>query len=294
MMDDTWIESTGTPMVRTVMRSSLRCTRPSASNRRRAQELAWRWVGTKWPRLVPASGERDGIAVERAAPGQELMATTSADGGTWTLSLAHASAKGDRTWLIEAEVANADGCDVLRIQTSWAGDADGPVVVAPPRLMRLWVENLEIDDDGVAVTSDPHSLDDHGHAEAFCEHVLSGARTLPIVALSHGAHSRSYGVDPRTLAESLSGLAHVVCLSPAVAELVSERLGKALAPNSGAARIYAPGFDPADTPDDHPLIKTAKRRAGEVPDDAGSTRRLLVQQVCGFSVRAANRRTARG
>ena len=284
MTHDNRMALTGTPVLRAVMRSSLRCTTPSLSNRQRAKELAWRWVGTKWPRLVPSSDERDGVAVERAAPGQELMTTASGDGRTWTLSLAHTSDRGGRTWLIDIEVADADGSDVLRVQTSWTGDADGPLVVAPPRLMRLWVENLDIDDAGVAVTGDPHSIEDREHAQAFHGHVLSGARTLPIIALSHGAHSRYYGVDPRALAEALSGLAHVVCLSPAVASLVSERLGKALAPDSGAARIYAPGFDMADSPDDHPLIKAVELRVGQARKDPGALRRLLVQRVCGLSV----------
>ena len=278
------IGTVGPPKVRAVVRSSLRCAAHSPANRRRARDLVWRWVGSKWPRLIPPTFELERDFIERAAPQQELMVAGSGDGLSWTLLLAHTDGKGDRTWMIEVQVGDAGGADLLRVQTSCAGHSNSPLVVAPPRLLGLWVEHLELDDGGVPVIGEPRAVDSRQQAQAFCSHVLSGARCLPVIALSNSAHSRYYGVDPRGLAEAVRGLAHVACLSPDTSSIVTQTLGRDFGPDSGAARIYAPGFNPLAAQDDHPLIKPVRRRVEAPLGDPGSFRRFLVQRVCAFSV----------
>lgn len=268
----------------TVVHSSLRCTAHSAANRRRARELVWRWVRSKWPQLAPLAIDAARDPFERAAAGQELVAATSADGRSWRLAIAHTSDRGGRTWLTDVLVADTADADVLTVQISWTGNVEGPLVVAPPRLLGLWAENLDIDDDGVAVIGEPRPVDDRQQVEAFCGHVLSEARALPVIALAHGERSRYFGVDPRALAESLSGLAHVACLSPTGASIACERLGSNLGPDSGAARIYARGFTDRATPDAHPLLRPARPRSGTPSEAPGSFRRRLIQRICAVSV----------
>ena len=277
---------------RTVVRSSLRCVAHSLANRSRARELVWRWVGSKWPRLVPPTVELEGDLIERAAPGQELRVTGSGDGLSWSLLLAHADGKGGRTWMVEVQVADAGDADMLRVQTSCAGKTDGPLVVAPPRLLGLWVEHLDLDDGGVPVIGEPRAVDSLQRAQAFCDHVLSDSRGLPVIALSNNAHSRYFGVDPRGLAEAVRGLAHVACISPDATGIVTQTLGPHFGPDTGAARIYAPGFNALAAQGDHPLVRPA-RGPPDVPlGDPGSFRRLLVQRVCAFSVDGAQESVA--
>ena len=121
---------------------------------------------------------------------------------------------------------------------------------------------------------------DAAQLEAFCKHVLSSERHLPVIALTTSARSRFYGVDPRGLAEAVRGLAHVACLAPEVASEVVMRFGKDFGLVHGAARIYAAGFNPDALPQDHPLIRDTSVRA----KDPGAFRRLLCQKVCALSV----------
>ena len=269
---------------RTVVRSSLRCAAHSPANRRRARELTWRWVGSKWPRLVPPPVELEGALIERAAPGQELRVTGSGDGRSWSLLLAHSDGKGGRTWMVEVQVADAGDADMLRVQTSCAGKTDGPLAVAPPRLLGLWVEHLDLDDGGVPVIGEPRTVDSPQRVQAFCDHVLSDSRGLPVIALSNNARSRYFGVDPRALAEAVRGLAHVACISPDAAGIVTRTLGPQFGPDAGAARIYAPGFNALADQDHHPLVRPATGLTGVPAGDAGSFRGLLVKRVCAFSV----------
>lgn len=70
---------------------------------------------------------------------------------------------------------------------------------------------------------------------------------------------------------------------------VTEKLGKNFGPEGGAARVYAPGFGPLVTLEDHPLIKPVKRRLATALDDPGSSRRLLLQRICELSVQNSGR-----
>jgi hypothetical protein len=91
------------------------------------------------------------------------------------------------------------------------------------------------------------------------------------------------------LAEAVRGLAHVACLSPDISGIVTQTLGQDFAPATGAARIYAPGFNALAARNDHPLIKPLRGGADVSSGDPGSFRRFLVQRVCAFSVDGTRR-----
>ena len=270
--------------LRHVVRSTLRSAVHSGSNRRRAQELVWDWVGAKWPRLLPSPSEMERSHFAYAVPGQELSVSTSGDGSVWTLAVAYNERCGTRTWMTRAVVADAGDADLIALQTSCTDVPDAPLVVAPPRLLGAWVERLELEDGAVAVLGEPREVGDEKQLGAFCKHVLSTERRLPVIALANRGNSRFYGVDPRGLAEAVRGLAHVACLAPSVSASVVQRFGVEFGVVPGAARIYAPGFDSNAVREDHPLVRDNKNTNADGKQDAGAFRRLLCQKICAMSV----------
>lgn len=278
----------GAPRVRVLVRSTLRCTTRSATNRRRAQELAWEWVGSKWPRLLPPASALAKDSFECSLPGQELSASVGADGADWTLSIAHSERSNGRIWMTQALVADDGDADLIGVQTSCTEVARAPLVVAPPRVLGLWVEHLDLDDGGYPVIAEARAVDEPAQVDAFCRHVLSERRTLPVIALTNNPRTRYYGVDPRGLAEAVRGMAHVACISASMAAAVTRRLGEEFGPVSGAARIYAPGFDERARTEDHPLVRPAPRNADPRVNETGAFRRRLLQGVCAMSVGLAS------
>ena len=275
-----------------MVRATLKSAVHSHSNRRRAKELAWEWVGAKWPRLMPLPSEMENDHIERSSQGQELSVTTSGGGSVWTLSVAYSERRGTRTWMTRARVADAADADVMDLQTLCSEPLDAALVVAPPRLLGAWVEGLELEDGGVPVLGTPREVNDPKQLAAFCDHVLSATRTLPVIALANKPNSRYYGVDPHGLAEAVRGLAHVACVAPEVAAAVKGRLGESFGLVAGAARIYAPRFGASAALAEHPLIRNTAPASASAAPDAGAFRRLLCRKVCAMSVDASASREA--
>ncbi|NPC58726.1 hypothetical protein [Caenimonas soli] len=266
---------------RLVFRTALRSRANSYANRRRAKDLAWRWVGTKWPQLIPSASELESSALERRCPGQRLLLTTNADGSAWMLEVAYSEKNSRRTWTTRATVTDTGEADLMTLQTACSNLDSAPAVIAPPKLLGAWVERLDLEDGGVAVVGEPRMVGDPMQLDAFCDHVLLDQRALPVIALTNKANSHYYGVDPRGLSEAVRGVAHVVCLTPELAADASQRLGKNLVPVPGAPRIYGMHFSPAASPKDHPVIRPPVVAKAQ---DPGALRRLLCQRVCAISV----------
>lgn len=277
--------------MKVVVRSNLCSTSHSQANRSRARELAWAWVGAKWPRLLPTEAPMALANFERALPGQELLVRTHANednGATvWSLSVAHTQRASSRTWMTRVEVVDTGSTDELRLQTACTDNPESPLVVAPPRLLNDWVEGLDLQDAGLAVQGAPHEVIDRWQLDSLCEHLLSSKRLLPIVALVNRAQTHYYGVDPQGLAENLSGLAHVVCIAQHLQEEVENRLGRELAVEQGAARVYTAGFGPSADRRKHPLVRDPSPRGVERHADPGAFRRLLRKKICALSVETA-------
>lgn len=267
-----------------VVKTNLRSRAHSGANRARARELAWRWVGAKWPRLLPSPYEMDRDHFERSLPGQELTVSTEDDGAVWTLKLAHSQRTGGRTWMTQVQVADAGNADVVSLRTACTDVPDTPLVVAPPRLLGDWVEHLDLQDAGLAVLGAPREVIDLWQLDALCNHLLADDRHLPVIALVNRPQSRFYGVDPDGLAENLRGLAHVACIAPHLAADMADRIGPDFAVMQGAARIYGPGFRTSANVAAHPLIKDTSRPAAGSSPDPGAFRRLLRRKICELSV----------
>lgn len=273
--------------MRVVVRSTLHSRVHSPANRLRARELAWRWVGAKWPRLLPSASDMDRSNFGRSLPGQELLVSANADASVWSLSVAHEERNGRRTWMTRVQVTDAGSADVVGLQTACTDVPDAPLVVAPPRLLGDWVEGLELEDAGLAVQGASREVIDRWQLDALCDHLLAHDRTLPVIALVNRPQSRYYGVDPDGLAENLRGLAHVACIAPHLTDDIARRLGDDFAVMHGAARIYAPGFDTHAVAGAHPLIRDVSPPGSGRTDDPGAFRRLLRKKICALSVSGA-------
>ncbi|MCB2003413.1 MAG: hypothetical protein KDH93_00270 [Rhodoferax sp.] len=269
--------------IRPVVYAQLRAATPADQTGRLARDLAWQWVASKWPRLLPSAAGMDSDHYARSAPGQKLVAASQAHGG-WAMTVAYDERHGSRTWVTHVEIGRADGAPTLSIQTGCTAQVDTPLVVAPPRLLGSWVERLELVDGPVGVISEPRTVSDPEQLENFLAHVSSTRRTLPIIALANRPGTRFFGVDPAGLAMAVRGLAHVACLSPEVSDAVAERLGPHLGVVAGAARIYGAGVPIAASSRQHPLVRN-HHAGGSSPANAGAFRRQLCQRICALSVR---------
>ena len=271
--------------LQTVVHTALPCEARSSRNRKQAQQLVWEWVGAKWPRLLPLARDMEQSHLERSLHDQALRVSTSKDGATWTLDVMHTEKRSQRLWTTRARIADNGQADMVSVQTSCSEVGHAPLVVAPPRVLGAWVEQLALDDGGYAVLGTPRHVGELANLDAFCAHVLSERRTLPIIALAHKAMSRHFGVDPEGLALAVRGLAHVACLSPEVAAAVPAALGQGSGVVHGTARIFAPGFHARSPLERHPLLRDNRAAGSEAGEDPGSFRRLLVRHVCAMGVK---------
>lgn len=257
----------------------------SLHNRRRAQELAWEWVGSKWPRLVPMARDMAQHQIERTLHDHALRVTTSRDGKAWTLNVMHSEKRSQRVWSTRATITDTGHADVLDVQTACSDVLHAPMVVAPPKLLGAWVDHLALDDGGYAVLGEARQVSEAEQLDGFCAHALSERRSLPIIALTHKAQSRHFGVDPGGLALAVRGLAHVACLSPEVAAAVPAILGPGSGLVHGTARIFAPGFHARSQDERHPLLRDKRPTGAEPGTDPGAFRRLIVRHVCAMGVK---------
>lgn len=274
----------GAPALRIVVRSALRCVNRSPTNRRRAQQQVWDWVCAKWPRLRPSLEEMESRQHECMLPGLELSMSARDDGSDWTLSVAQAERHSARVWFTRAWVRDGGDADLVGLETACTELDHAPHVIAPPRLLGLWVQRLDLEDAGLAVIGEARHVEDDGQFDAFCAHVMSPQRTLPVIVLSNSPHSRFYGVDPRGLAEAVRGLAHVACIAPWLAHEVGRRFGDEFGLVAAAARVFQPGFSANAALELHPLLRDQRNPGETRAADPGAFRRLLCRRICAMSV----------
>ncbi len=281
--------------VQPVLQSTLCSANASAARRRRAQELAWSWVGDKWARVLGAVDDRSAPHVRVVQPGTELLAGSSDNGRTWCLTMAHRERDGGRTWMTRAQVSTQTGAagdvDVFSVVTACTAMDEAPRVLAPPGVLQLWVDRLGLDDAGLAIAGEAREVSDDDQLNAFFQHVLSPQRRLPILALCHQPRSRYYGVDPQALATAVRGVAHVACLTTQTCAEVRLRWGAELAPVAGAARLYPPGFSlgmstAQPAAELAPLWRDPRPPGTPRAVEPGAYRRWLCKQLCAWSVSA--------
>ena len=285
LLSATTLPAAGNAPPRVMVRSALTGATRSPRNRRLAQSLVLGWVRSKWPRLMPTADQLEQDNFACVLSDRRLSIASTEDGALWTLEVGYDERDRSRTWTTRALVADTGAADLVALQTTCEDRSSAPLVVAPPKVLGAWVDRLQLLDGSVPVLGAPRMVDDEEQLDAFEAHLLSPQRLLPIVALANKPQSRYYGVDPGGLAESLRGLAHVVCLTPALAASLRQRVGRPLAPVPGAARIYRPGFGPGADPREHALVREPTVPGAAKPPPA-AFRRLLCHRVCTISAGA--------
>lgn len=269
--------------IRPVVYARLQAAQRADATSRIARDLAWQWVASKWPRLLPSAAGMESEHFARSAPGQQLVAASQPDGG-WSLTVAFDERQGARTWITHVQIDQVDGTALLSLQTGCTAAVDAPLVVAPPRLLGSWVERLDLVDGPVAVIGEPRMVGQPEQLAHFIAHVACAERGLPVIALANRPGTRFFGVDPAGLATAVRGMAHVACLSPESSAELGARLGPHLGVVPGAARIYAAGVPLAASASDHPLVRN-HHAGGSSAANAGAFRRQLCQRICALSVR---------
>jgi hypothetical protein len=272
--------------MKVVVTSTLRCRASSDSNRGRARALAWDWVASKWPQLMPPARELDKAQVQRALPGQELMAGFDDTRANWSLSLAHQQRASARVWMVRAQVTHSQAFDVLKVQIACTDLPESQPVVAPPRLLSDWVDALDLDDAGIAIEGYAREVVNPHQLGALHQHLISSERTLPVIALVNKPNSRFYGVDPQGLARAVRGLAHVACVDAQLAPALAALVGRPLALAYSAARVFAPGLANNTSPAVHPLFRAADAPHPADGTDPGNFIKKLTQKICAMSVQA--------
>jgi hypothetical protein len=255
--------------------STLKSRAHTAANRRKAQQLAWRWIGEKWPRLGSGSMDLSSGRLERSCPGARLIVSTANEGAVWMAEVI-AVARDSRQWRTRVVVADGADADVLAIQTGCSQIEPAPATVAPPKLLAAWSEGLDVHDANEPALGEPWWVAGEAEVDHLLTHLRSKERALPVIALANKGPSRYYGVDPQALAKAMQGMAHVACVTQEARLSLAKRLGTRLAPVQGAARIYGAGFGGDAAPRDHPLVRQ--------PSGA-SFRQMIVRCVCAVSAR---------
>jgi hypothetical protein len=270
-----------------VLRTVLKSPTHSDENRRVARDVVWSWVAAKWPRLMPPRPQQDSRQYQCVLPGRSLRTATSSDGSAWTLELSYSEREGGCTWTTRTAIADVGDADVVAVQTSCTLP-EGQRRIAPPRVLGRWVERLRFDDAGAAVQGMPRIVTDEHQLASLCDHLTASDRTLPVIVLANKPNSRYYGVDPQGLAEAVSGLAHVACVTPDAIAVLAERFGRKLAPAAAAVRVYLPGFAASAESSAHPWIRpAASGEALEGASGAAAFRRFVCRRVCELSVQTA-------
>ncbi|MDQ4144820.1 MAG: hypothetical protein M3198_13995, partial [Actinomycetota bacterium] len=139
--------------------------------------------------------------------------------------------------------------------------------VVPPPLVGVLVRELDVVEDGWAITSEPAYATDREGVSQLVDLLLDPSRRLPVLVLSAGKvydpEGDSYRdqplVDADAVAGALAGLAHVVVLEPtSISFLLTDMVGRDLSVFGGAVRLYWPGLDHRSDPRDHPLWLPAR------------------------------------
>jgi hypothetical protein len=264
--------------------ATLKSRAPSEANRQRAQQLAWRWISQKWPRLISGNMDLSDGRLERSYPGAQLTVVTADQGDRWMAEVTEV-ARDSRQWRTQLVVAKGVDADVLALHTGCSQTGSAPLSVAPPKLLAAWTEGLDVHDANERAAGEPLWVTDESHVARFVDLLLSGERALPVITLANKGSSRYYGVDPQALAKAMQGMAHVACVNQEARAPLAQRIGLALAPTPGAARIYAPGLRQHASSHDHPLVRQPPAADSSRPQGSDSFRQMIVRCVCAVSAR---------
>ncbi len=178
-----------------------------------------------------------------------------------------------RTWVTEVTVGQKKDRTAfgVRLFNLTRGD-DDPFVPSRPGLIHTLLTELDAQDEGMPLSPKMELIETEEDFEQFWHLLVAPRRTLPLIVMSD-LPGISPIFDPNLLCKKVSGLAHLVELSPDMSWELTNRVGKSLSVYEGATRVYLPGFDPDEaTPFDHALWL-------QRPSDTEEERKQRLEQV---------------
>jgi hypothetical protein len=225
---------------------------------------------------VPATGRAD-------AEGHAVEVIASEDDDVSAIRLRLDEEKSGQRWstILTAMANGPEGwvwVDLERV----SDDAYGPPpVVAPPGLVRSFLESSTCRAGSTVLRVGYRSVDEHG-VGSLVEELLDPDRTVPVVVASRdAADPQAARARARALASALIGVANVWALDGTATSALSKELGPALHVYGGAVRTFFPGLT---VPDRYPTRHRFTRRELFLPHPrhgAQAVARAIVAKAAG-------------
>jgi len=263
----------GEPGYRPVVQFVAQSRQHSEENRSRARAAILDWAGDArrwregWRNSIP-EGAYGGASFDVVEDALHLQVSTDPRNGLWCFHVEHSdSRQPDRTWKLEAFVADRDTHDEMGVRVFREALQGESVPSNTPALVRTFIAQNDLVDAAQALSTSPILVDSDEALDAFVSLLDAPERTLPVVAVSQ-AVSRTkseFCAPPDLLARAIQGLAHVAAFAPAQSFHLSEVLGKPLSVYQGAVRVYQPAFGQDAVPHEHPLYLPEKIEISKTP-----------------------------
>ena len=220
------------------------------------------WVEEKYSRAwsMAISMPRDGSSIV-PTDGHMLRGTSRAadDAELFSLEWSHPADDPSTAWVTNCTVARhrnaVQFAILLRISTTKIVLRPVRFKLGRPRLVEdLLSDYTALIDEWPVPTSIDHLASPQ--VQSYVENtLLSGARTLPVIAVSADVWTGRYSVEPTDLFQTVKGFAHVAVLTDKWASFkLTDVVEKPLSCFGGAVRVYWPGFKLDDNPFQHRLF----------------------------------------
>lgn len=188
-----------------------------------------------------------------------------------------------RVWTTEVVLAT-DGVGSYRFATrllASSPEIEFDIEPSAPGLVIQIADNCGLFDGPYPISASPGWVTNDEHAERLLEMLVNPARRLPIIALSCPQDNDHPLIDPKLLAKSLAGMAHILVLDEHASWQLTERYGKQYSVFLGAVRTYWPGFTDGCSPFPHRLMLADRLTSPELTKRA---QRVLRETVAHTSV----------
>lgn len=243
------------PVIHPVSRAAFYITGSDAF--RQAIREAVVWMSKRNGEIPPSALDGEPFKVGTGAQyAAEAVDLDQGDARLWAAMLEdrREQAALGRIWLTEITIRQNGPSTAFGARlTQTVRGAQAPFQASRPGCVRQVLSRLSAVADGQSLSDEPRAIESDDDIAAFHALLLDRQRRLPVVAVSETDFG-TYGIDPWALSQRISGLAHIVVLSPEASWQTTRHIGKANSTFRGATRLYRPGFDPAEgNPYDHPL-----------------------------------------
>ena len=280
--------SHGSTSLRTTTLTALTQRQGSGYSREFIRESVMAWAARKWPELL-IGRDACGIGFQAHSDFASVHVSCAGDeDDVWTFKGTGAHGP-EGMWETCVLVLGGQDHDLLTVRTGYRGHAEATPACAQPKFLCALIEHLSFDDGGHGLSTAPRQVFSLASFDDFHQHLLSGRRTLPILAVRSEVASRDPAIaapDPAVLARALCGVAHVVSLGAVGASCLEGCLGGSLGVSPGEARLFMPGLAADADPGGHPAFRSLQ---GSLRSEAGDVEAAVQTATHSWSTSLARR-----